>query len=85
MGVFFLLRGLKKFQAWRDGEKDELWSFLALIIGCALGIILGMAMTFPNIFGETLINDLGPLLVILCLIPVGLYTFYYILKWREAK
>ena len=85
MGVFFIFRGIKKFAAWRDGDKDELWTFLALIIGCVLMFILGITLVFPMFLGETLLEEGSPILIILCLIPVGLYTFYYILKWREAK
>ncbi len=85
MAIFFILRCIVKFKKWRDGDKNELWPFIALLIGAVPIFILAVALVFPMSFGEGILGDAGDILITLCLAPIGLYTYYYILKWLEAK
>jgi hypothetical protein len=92
LGGFLALRGIDRFKAWQAGEKDELWTFLSMIIGCGSLIIIGIAGV-PLGFGEEglgeqasiALGDLGFVGLLLGLAAIGLTTFYYIQKWRSAK
>jgi hypothetical protein len=86
MGIFFILRALKRLKAWRDGDKDELWAFLGLIIGAGLSLLLGIGLaTVGTGFSEIMLVFTFPILLYLSLVPIGLFTYYYILKWLDAK
>ena len=92
LGGFLALRSIYRFKAWQAGEKDELWTFLSMIIGCGSLILLGISGV-PLGFGEESLGEqaaiaLGELAfvgLLLGLAAIGLTSFYYIQKWRSAK
>ena len=92
LGGFLAVRGFYRFKEWQAGEKDELWSFLSLIIGCGSLILLGISGIPLGFAVEALSNetelalvDLAFIGLLLGLVAIGLTTFYYIQKWRSAK
>ncbi len=86
MAVFFFIRGLYRYKAWHNGEKDELWTFLALIIGGIVLILIGLPVALFGIPAtDQFLSATSPVLIILSLVPIGLYTFYYFLKWWRTK
>jgi hypothetical protein len=92
MGGFFAVRGFYRFKAWQAGEKEELWTFLSLIVGCGSLILIGIcAVPFGVDIGsistetELVLIDLGFIGILLGIAATGLMTFYYIQKWQAAK
>ena len=91
LGAFFAIRGVYKFNAWRSGENDELWTFLSMILGCGSLVVTGIPMLTVAIFPkevESLLDIMAPVIFIgllLGLAAIGLMTFYYFQKWRSAK
>jgi hypothetical protein len=88
-GAFFAIRGFYKYKEWRAGEKDEFWTFLAMILACG-GIVLSGLFIFIYIGGvsESLAEILTGILfigILLGLGAIGLTTFYYFQKWQSAK
>jgi hypothetical protein len=87
IGVFMVLRCLNHFKTWRDGEADQLWLFLAYIIGGPILAIIGVGLTLyvaaPGPFLIVYVNVIIPVLLYLSLVPIGLTTYWYILKLRE--
>jgi drug/metabolite transporter superfamily protein YnfA len=89
-GAFFAIRGFYRFKTWRAGEKDELWMFLSMIVGCGSLILCGIPM-FLVIFGDlssSMINSAFGVVFIGLLLglgAIGLTTYYYFLKWWTQK
>ena len=88
MGVFFVLRSLYCYKNWRNGDKDELWNFLSLIMG-AVAVFLVVFGSFEFVFNppfglNTFYTAFIPFLVI-ALIAIGLRTYYLFLKWQKMK
>ncbi|MHA1278450.1 MAG: hypothetical protein ACTSQI_13370 [Candidatus Helarchaeota archaeon] len=87
IGVFMVLRCLNHFKNWREGNADQLWLFLAYVIGgCILsiigiGLILFITANSSSLYG--IINELIPVLLYISLIPIGLTTYWYILQLRK--
>ena len=89
LGGFFAIRGIYRFKAWQAGEKEELWTFLALILGCGslicMGIAMGLILGNLSTAIEIVIGDLALIGFLLGIAATGLMTFYYIQKWQAAK
>lgn len=94
LGAFFAIRGIYRFRAWKAGEKDELWTFLSMVLGCGCLLICGipiLVMLF-GILAETIPESaLSPVCgliftgLLLGLGAIGLTTYYYFLKWAAQK
>lgn len=93
-GAFFAFRGIYRFRAWQAGEKDELWTFLSMVLGCGSLILCGITIVvmLVGMLSETIPEwALGPasgvtfIGLLLGLGAIGLTTFYYFLKWRPTK
>ena len=91
LGGFFGVRGFYRFKEWQAGEKDELWTFLSLILGCGSLILIGIPSVALG-FIESMpmatayaLADLAFIGLLLGLAAIGLMTFYYIQKWQSAK
>jgi hypothetical protein len=87
--VFFILRGIKCLQAWRSGEKDELWRWISLFLGAA-GSFFSGALLLALFWGaKSSVLDVLVYLafvgLLLALAAVALTTVYYIFKWRAVK
>jgi hypothetical protein len=79
--VFFALRSIGRFRNWRDGEKQELWIFLALVIGA-----LSMLFVASGLFNVIFETDIALFIIVLGIFmgvaAIGLGTVYYIVLWR---
>jgi hypothetical protein len=87
--VFFILRGIKCLQAWRNGEKDELWRWISLFLGAG-GSFLSGTLLLSLFWGAkssvlAVLIDLTFVGLLLALAAVALTTVYYIFKWRASK
>jgi uncharacterized membrane-anchored protein len=89
LGGFFAVRSIYRFKAWQAGEKEELWTFLSLILGCGslifVGIPLFVLLGSVPAATEVIIANLALVGFLLGIAATGLMTFYYIQKWRTAK
>ena len=90
LGAFFALRAFYRYKGWQAGEKDELWTFLSLAVGCGSLILIGIsALSFGiGVHGESMVFTLAELFsvgIFLGLAAIGLTTFYIIQKWRAQK
>jgi len=90
LGAFFALRGFYRYKEWQAGEKDELWTFLSLIVGCGSLILIGIpCISFAtSLIGGAVAIALHELFfvgILLGLAAIGLTTFYIIQKWRAQK
>ncbi len=91
LGAFFAIRGVYKYKEYQAGEKDELWTFLSMILGCGSLVLSGLPLLTLAILwqeGESLIDTVAGMLFIGLLLglgAIGLTTFYYYLKWQAAK
>ncbi|HUX98691.1 MAG TPA: hypothetical protein VMV49_04000 [Candidatus Deferrimicrobium sp.] len=85
IGLFFCLRSINKYHAWRNDENAEMWMFLSFLIGgialllCGYGI---MVLSFIESIGGFLLLFVG---LGLGVAAIGLATFYYINTWRQLK
>ncbi len=86
MGVFFGIRAFYRFKKWQDGTGAELWPFLAYAMSAVGSVLLGIAgiQTFAD-EGYLFFYGAFPLFLILGVVATGLMTYYFFLKWREAK
>ena len=82
IGGFFAVRGFYRFKAWRAGEKEELWTFLSLIVGCGSLILVGIcaapvgfAIEGMETATELALIDVGFLGMLLGIAATGLMTF----------
>jgi hypothetical protein len=90
LGAFFALRAFYRYKGWQAGEKDELWTFLSLVVGCGSLILIGIpALSFGiGVHGGSIVFTLAELFfvgILLGLAAIGLTTFYIIQKWRAQK
>lgn len=86
VGIFFVIRGIYRYQDWRAGEKKELYNFLAYWLAGAGALLIGIPML--QVFGKgenPFIAVSGPIGLILGLVAMALITYRIFLDWRELK
>ncbi len=89
IALFFILRGLDKYNGWRDGNKDELWIFLSLWLGAAGALLIGIPWLLIIVAESdgaiSFLSFAFPLGICLEITAIVLSTIYYFLKWRTKK
>ena len=90
LGAFLIIRSLSRMKEWREGEKDQLWNFLSLLVGGVASILFGITFA-PLAFGASTlvwyywIGALLPVAMYVAIAAIGLTTYYLYLQWRESK
>ncbi len=86
IGVFMVLRSINHFKDWQNGEENQIWLFLAYLIGAVLLIPIGLGLLGFVAEVEALamfFYYISPFLFYLSLVPIGLTTIYYIRQYLE--
>ena len=89
LSVFFGIKAYFRFKDLLDGDKDELWNFLALCLG-GVGLLLIVISSIPIFTGETpswlaYYTFIIPFSMTLMLVAIASGTLYMFLKWWRGR
>ncbi|MDD1778211.1 MAG: hypothetical protein LUQ65_08590 [Candidatus Helarchaeota archaeon] len=90
IGAIFIVRSIYQYKSWRAGTKEDLWHFLALLLGGVGTVWIGIGVMPLYIVAMQVIDEIFLyiplyLVFILGVAAIWLVTIAYILKWREMK
>jgi hypothetical protein len=90
IGAFFIIRSIYRYKAWRAGEAEEQWRFIAYL-SAGVGVLWFGIGTMPfyieamQVVGNSFFLIPAFLVLILGNVAIWITTYRYLLKWRAEK